>query len=144
MSIKWTESDAYILGEIILDKKFKKVVDSTKIKNKKGKITIINPILEGGIEKGKVTIDCNVEKRNGEILVNTCTIMIPRLTVEDAETECIDEIESSFPIEWLDKYGETEKNKAIKACIEYKRITQPERMKEYYEINLENEIEGWD
>jgi len=144
MPIKWSVEDTYILGKVNLNKTFKKVADDIEWRNNKGELSIIHPILEGGVEKGKATIDCKAEKTNGEILIKTCTILIPRPTQEEAKSDCQDEIETSFPTEWLDKYGTIEKDEAIKACIEYKRSTKPKTMQEYYDEYLETIIEGED
>lgn len=144
MKIEWTAGDTYIIGKTKLNKTFKKVAGDIKWKDNKGELTIINPILEGGLEKGKITIDCTAEKINGDIQIDTCTIIIPKPTAEEAEADCKDEIETSFPTEWLDKYGTIEKDKAIKACIEYKRTTRPKLMQDYYEKYLEMTIEGAD
>jgi len=50
MKIEWTASDTYIIGKTNLNKTFKKVAGDIKWKDSKGELTIINPILEGGLE----------------------------------------------------------------------------------------------
>lgn len=142
MTAKWKIEDTYILGEAAVNKSFDKVSGNIEWRGNKGKLSIVNPILEGGVEEGKVTVDCKVEKKNGKIHVETCTILISRPTEEEAKMNCQDEIETSYPTEWLHKYGTTKKEEAIKACIEYKRTTRPNEMRDIYDEYLESIIEG--
>jgi len=142
MIAKWKIEDTYILGEAAVNKSFDKVSGNIEWRGNKGKLSIVNPILEGGVEEGKVTVDCKVEKKNGKIHVETCTILISRPTEEEAKMNCQDEIETSYPTEWLHKYGTTKKEEAIKACIEYKRTTRPNEMRDIYDEYLESIIEG--
>ena len=141
MQIEWSAEEAYILGKATLNRQFKKLSDQAEWIDG-NRISIIHPILEEGVIKGKASITCNAEKRNGETYISECTIVIPKLTDEEAKLECEDEIETSYPTEWLDKYGEYRKEKAVKACIQYKTSERPDAMKKYYEKYLEAEIAG--
>ena len=141
--MEWSDAEAYLIGKVVLNKHFDKLSDRAEWVDN-NKITITHPLTVDMIDKGEIVVTCKAEKRNGGAHISECTIVIPKIPEDEAKLDCEAEIESSYPIEWLDKYGEYEKDKAMKACIKYKTETIPNSLKEYYEKYLENEIAGWE
>jgi len=139
---KWTIGEGYVHGEVVLDRKVKDVKwGKITWTNKKGRLIGHQDVYdESGLEKYKIEVDCVVEKVDDGILIHDCRVLIPRPTVEEAREECVAEVEMSYPTEWLEKYGEHEKEKAIQKCIETKR-DEYKAHKEYWETNIESKIE---
>ena len=141
--MKWSDAEKYLIGEVAVNSQFDKLSDKVEWENN-NKITLKHPVVVDMITRGEVVVSCQAEKRNGGAHISECTVVIPKIPEDEAKLDCEAEIESSYPIEWLDKYGEYEKDKAMKACIKYKTGTIPNSLKEYYEKYLENEIAGWE
>jgi len=139
--MKWSDAEKYLIGEVAVNSQFDKLSDKVEWENN-NKITLKHPVVVDMITRGEVVVSCQAEKRNGGAYISKCTIVIPKIGEDEAKMECKDEIESSYPIEWFDKYGVHERDKALEACIKYKTETIPNELKEYYEKYLINEIVG--